>query len=116
MLKASSEWKKRYHIPQRRIRKPLEASFSDKCGACVTLNGYKLFDGDEHKFGPEHDDRIGLDPEYRLDDFADTHDNITFSSNHEGCALVELESRYAPLIPAGESRSCSAQLKPHLST
>jgi hypothetical protein len=106
LLKASSEWKKRDHIPQRKTRKPLEASFSNTCGACVTLKGYNLH-GDEHNFGPEHDDSIGLYREYRLDDFVDTHDNITFSSNHEGCGLIELESRYAPLIPAGKSRSCS---------
>jgi hypothetical protein len=104
VLKASSKWKKRGHIPQSKTRKPLEASFSNTCGALVTLKGSNLH-GDEQRYGPEHDDSVGLYREFMLDDFEDTHDNITFSSNHEGCALIELESRYAPLIPAGKNRS-----------
>ena len=34
-------------------------------------------------------------------------DNITFSSKHISCAMIELESRYAPLLPAGKNHfSC----------
>jgi hypothetical protein len=87
-----------------KTRKPLEASFSNSCGASVSLTGTNLH-GDEHRYGQEHDDSVGFHREFTLDDFVDTHDNITFSSNHEGCALIELESRYAPLILAGENRS-----------
>ncbi len=102
VLKEGREWKKRGHIPQRKTRNPLEASFSNTCGVSVSLGGRNLH-GDEHHYGPEHDGSIGLYREYTLDDFVDI-DNITFSSNHEDCGLVELESRYAPLIPAGENR------------
>ena len=42
---------------------------------------------------------MGIYREFTLDDFEDVKDNITFSSKHIGCALIELESRYAPLLP-----------------
>ena len=52
-----------------------------------------------HHYGPETDDSVGIYREFTLDDFEDVKDNITFSSKHIGCALIELESRYAPLLP-----------------
>jgi len=97
ILRSRSRWKKKGDIPHKQTRKPLDASFSTS-GASVTLKGTGLH-GDEHHFGPENDDSVGLYNEFTLADFADTNDNITFSSKHVGCALIELESRYAPLIP-----------------
>ena len=85
-------------------RKPLEAIFRTS-GATVTLKGSKIH-ADERHYGPDNDDSVGLLREFTLNDFVDAEDNITFSSKHLGCALIELEDRYAPLLPAGESRSC----------
>jgi hypothetical protein len=66
--------------------------------ATVTLKG-KQIHGDEYLYGP--DNGIGTYNEYTLDDFMEV-DNVTFSSSHAGCALIELD-RYAPLLPVGES-------------
>ena len=74
---------------------PLEATFRIS-GATVHLTGSSIHD-DEHHYGPNTKDRIGLYREFTLDDFEDV-DNVTFSSKHEGCALIELESRYAPVL------------------
>ena len=74
---------------------PLEATFRIS-GATVHLIGSSIHD-DEHHYGIDSKDRIGLYREFTLDDFEDV-DNVTFSSKHEGCALIELESRYAPVL------------------
>ena len=99
VLRGSSRWKKKGYIPEKVTRRPLDASFSFS-GATVTLKGEGLH-GDEHHYGPENDCSVGLYSEFSLDDFIDSKDNITFSSKHMGCALVELESRYAPLLKQG---------------
>ena len=99
-------WKKKdpRDIPtMSQTRKPLEAIFSTS-GATVTLKGSNIH-GDRRHYGPDNDDSVGLYREFTLDDFVDAEDNITFSSKHLGCALIELESRYAPLLPAGKTRS-----------
>jgi len=101
VLRASSMWKKKdpRDIPtMSQTRKPLEAIFSTS-GATVTLKGNNIH-GDRRHYGPDNDDSVGLYREFTLDDFIDAEDNITFSSKHLGCALIELESRYAPLLPA----------------
>lgn len=101
VLKSGSEGKKKMkdrRIHQAQTRKPLEAVFPIS-GATVTLRGANLHN-DEHHYGPETDDSVGIYREFTLDDFEDVKDNITFSSKHIGCALIELESRYAPLLPA----------------
>ena len=102
VLKESSRWKKKDRFTLFKTRKPLQASLPKKSGYTVTLKGENLHN-DEHLYGPDTDDRIGMYREFTIEDFVDTQDNITFSSKHFGCALVELESRYAPLIPAGEN-------------
>jgi len=79
-------------------RKPLDAAFSAS-GAVVTLRG-RVIHTDERHYGPDDPDRIGMFREFALDDFEDAADNVTFSSKHLGCALIELEDRYAPLLPA----------------
>ena len=81
-------------LPQ--TRKPLTAVFVGKGSADVTLKG-KHIHCDENFYGPENG--IGTFNEYTLDDFTETK-NITFSSKHFGCCLVELD-RYAPLLPEG---------------
>lgn len=63
----------------------------------MTVKG-KNIHGDEYFYGPENG--IGIFKEYTLDDFIDV-DNITFSSKHVGCAMIELD-RYAPLLPRGK--------------
>ncbi len=70
----------------------------------VTLHGSNLH-GDEIYYGPKTNDSVGFWNEFSLrEDFQDSDDNITFSSRHPGCGLVELD-RYAPLLPGGEDDS-----------
>jgi len=104
VLKASSQWKKKkQYVTHAPTRKPLEAIFSIS-GATVTLRGASIHN-DEERYGPETDDSVGLYREFTLDDFEEVKDNITFSSKHISCAMIELESRYAPLLPAGKNHS-----------
>ena len=79
----------------------MEASFSVS-GATVCLKGTHLH-GDEDRYCQESPTSVGLYNEFTLDDFVDAADNVTFSSKHVGCALIELESRYAPLLPTGKT-------------
>lgn len=67
----------------------------------MTLSGTNLH-GDEHHYNSEKDCSVGVYNEFTLDDFEDAEDNITFSSKHIGCGLIELESRYAPVLPVGK--------------
>lgn len=98
VLKKDREWKiKKYPKNVPKTRNPLEALLSDS-GVSVTLAGANIH-GDEHRYGPERDGSVGAYNEFTLDDFVDSEDNVTFSSKHLGCALIELESRYAPLLP-----------------
>ena len=102
VLKSSSKWKIKKKIPRTpQTRKPLEAVFPVS-GATVTLSGANLH-GDEQHYGPESDNSVGWYNEFTAADFVDDEDNITFSSNHLGCALIELD-RYAPLLPEGKRR------------
>ena len=79
----------------------MAASFSDGRGATVSLKGESLH-GDERIYGPDNNDRVGLWREFSLaNDFDDAADNISFSSNHVGCGIIELD-RYAPLLPEGK--------------
>lgn len=85
------------YLPQ--TRKELTAVFSGgKGSAAVTLKG-KNIHGDEWFYGPN--DGIGIFNEYTLNDFIDV-ENLTYSSKHVGCAMIELD-RYAPLLPEGKS-------------
>lgn len=94
-LKQSSYAKKRkLRRTHAKTRKPLDAHFP-RSGATVRLTGHFLH-GDEQNFG---NGNVGLLNEFTLDDFEDARDNITFSSNHLGCSLLEL-SRYAPVLPS----------------
>ena len=96
-LKQSSYAKKRkLRRTHAKTRKPLDAHFP-RSGATVRLTGH-LLHGDEQNFGSGD---VGLLNEFTLDDFEDARDNITFSSSHLGCSLIEL-SRYAPVLPTGE--------------
>ncbi len=100
MLKRSSQFKSKNSTKSHRTpvtRKPREALFAFS-GATVTLRGTNLH-GDEYQYESEKDDSVGIWNEFTLDDFIEPDGNITFSSNHVGCALVELD-RYAPVIKA----------------
>ncbi len=100
MLKRSSQFKLKNFTKNHRTpvtRKPREALFTFS-GATVTLKGTNLH-GDEHHYEPEKYDSVGIWNEFTLDDFVQPDSNITFSSNHVGCALIELD-RYAPVIKA----------------
>ena len=91
---------KRFSAKDRRTpltRNPLEAHFPSS-GATVTLTGRNLH-GDEHLFKAKREDSVGIWNEFTLDDFVEPDGNITFSSAHVGCALIELD-RYAPVIKA----------------
>lgn len=83
------------YLPQ--TRRELTAVFREKGSASVSLRG-KNIHGDEWFYGP--DDGIGLFNEFTLDDFIDVK-NVTYSSKHPGCAMIELD-RYAPLLPEGK--------------
>ena len=104
VLKKSSYWKRRNldDIPPLPItRRPLTAVLSGGCGVTIYLRG-KGIHGDEENYGPDDGTRLGLWNEFSFtDDFVDAEDNITFSSTHLGCGLIELD-RYAPLLPEGE--------------
>jgi hypothetical protein len=79
-------------------RKQLTAVFTEGKGAAtVTLKGSSIH-GDEYFYGPE--EQIGAFHEFVMSDF-ESQDNITFSSKHVGCAMIELD-RYAPLLPEGK--------------
>ena len=100
VLKKSSKWKcKEFSKSPRtpRTRQPREALFAGS-GATVTLKGKNLH-GDEYFYEIKKADSVGIWDEFSRDDFVDAGRNITFSSTHVGCALIELD-RYAPVIPA----------------
>ncbi|KAL7548119.1 hypothetical protein ACHAWF_011412 [Thalassiosira exigua] len=111
VLKSSSKWKRKRQrdipfLPQ--TRKPLEALFPTS-GATVHLTGANLH-GDEHHYGPEEEDRVGVYREFTLDDFVDASDNVSFSSKHLDCALIELD-RYAPLLPVDRKTELAFMIK-----
>lgn len=89
MLKKSRKWKckgalNKLRVPQ--TRNPREAHFASS-GATVSLRGEGLRE-------------YSMRNEIERDNFVDAKGlNITFSSNHVGCALIELD-RYAPVLPA----------------
>ena len=100
MLKKSSQFKSKspaqsYRTPV--TRNPREALFAFS-GATVTLTGRNLH-GDEYLDGAEKEDSVGVWNEFTWDDFVESDSNISFSSKHVGCALIEL-GRYAPLLKA----------------
>lgn len=100
MLKKSSQAKvknpaKSYRTPA--TRNPREALFAFS-GATVTLTGTNLH-GDEYLDEKEKEDSVGVWNEFSQNDFVESDSNITFSSKHVGCALIELD-RYAPLLKA----------------
>lgn len=92
MLKASSKWKQGAYQTGKvaKTRGSREAVVSNS-RYIVTLTGRDI-----------HDDKL---VEFTPEDFIDTQDNITFSSKHFECGLVELEDRYGPLLPSGENIS-----------
>eukprot|EP00985_Skeletonema_marinoi_P019524 scaffold11236_cov211-Skeletonema_marinoi.AAC.2 len=99
-LKKDSQIKSRNSAKSHRTpvtRNPREALFAFS-GATVTLKGTNIH-GDEHHYEMEKDDSVGIWNEYTLDDFVEPDSNITFSSMHVGCALIELD-RYAPVVKA----------------
>ena len=88
MLKKGSKCKRAGYLkPEVETRETLEACISNS-RYTVTLTGRDIHD----------DNRV----DFVAKDFTDAEDNITFSSKHIGCGLVELESRYGPLLPTGE--------------
>ena len=88
MLRQQSNWKQAAYLePAAETRGTLEAYRSDS-RYTVTLTGRDIHD----------DNRV----DFVAEDFIDAEDNITFSSKHIECGLVELESRYGPLLPTGE--------------
>ena len=88
MLKKGSKWKRAgYREPAAETRGTLEACISNS-RYTVTLTGRDIHD----------DNRV----DFVAEDFIDAEGNITFSSKHIECGLVELESRYGPLLPTGE--------------
>jgi hypothetical protein len=100
VLKKSSQSKSKNSAKSLRTpvtRNPREALFASS-GATVTLKGTDLH-GDEYHYETEKEDSVGLWNEFTKDDFIETNSNITFSSTHVGCALIELD-RYAPVLSA----------------
>ncbi len=87
-IKESSKWKQAaYEKNAAETRGTREALLSHS-RYIVSVTGRDIHD----------DDRV----DFIAEDFIEIQDNITFSSKHIGCGLIELESRYGPLLPAGE--------------
>jgi hypothetical protein len=88
MLRKGSKWKRASYLKRAAVtRGTREAHLSDS-RYTVTVTG-----GDIHD-----DNRV----DFVAEDFIDAPNNVTFSSKHIECGIVELESRYGPLLPTGE--------------